>query len=76
MKGLVFFKDGHTEEIVEYFDWDEEFGVVYFDTASTKYSRWRRRDHRGYDYCEHTSMYESINVHSIERIELFKENKE
>lgn len=80
MKGLIFFKDGHTEDIVEYFDWDEENGIVYFDTTSTKYTRLRRRDHRGYDYYEHiynkcTSKYETFDVHDIERIELYKENK-
>lgn len=71
MKGLVFFKDGHTEEIVEYFDWDEENGVVYFDTASSRFIRLQR-----YIYMRLIDSKITIITHDISRIELYKENEE
>lgn len=67
MKGLVFFKDGHTEEIVDYQKVDKD---ILFETASAKYSRVSQIGF-GYIFSMITSNNHIIPINKISRIDLF-----
>ena len=69
MKGLVFFRDGHTEEIIDYRKVDHN---IYFETASTKYNRIRLPGgFGGYFFNKFTSDDRIIPILDILRIDLF-----
>lgn len=68
MKGLVFFKDGHTEEIVDY---TKEDNMVYFETASAKYTR-VSQEGLGYIFSKITPNNHIIPLTKIKRIDLFE----
>lgn len=67
MKGLIFFKDGHTEEIVDYQKVDND---IYFETASSKYVRISQNGF-GYIFNKITSNNHIIPIKNIQRIDLF-----
>lgn len=68
MKGLVFFKDGHTEEIVKYTRVEKD---ILFSTASSDYSRIRLPDDMGYVFNKITSNNHIIPNAKIKRIDIF-----
>ena len=67
MKGLVFFKDGHTEEIVDYQKVDTD---IYFETISSKYTRISQEGF-GYIFNKITTSNRVIPFTKIKRIDLF-----
>ena len=67
MKGLVFFKYNHTEEIVCYEKIDDD---IYFETASNKYVRISQLGF-GHVFNMITSHNHIIPVTTIKRIDLF-----
>ena len=67
MKGIVFFKDGHTEEIVDYKKVDKD---IYFETASTRYTRISQEGF-GYIFNQITPSNRIIPFAKIKRIDLF-----
>jgi hypothetical protein len=68
MKGLVHFKDGHTEEIVKH---ERVDGDIYFETASNSYSRVRLPDDMGYIFNKITSNNHIIPIAKIKWIDIF-----
>ena len=69
MKGLVFFKDGSTEEIVDYQKVDDD---IYFETSTSKYSRVKIGDNFGYIFNKITINNHIIPLTKIKRIDLFE----
>ena len=69
MEGLVFFKDGHVEEI---FDYTKEDGIVYFETVTGRYTRVRLPGgFGGYFFNRITSGNHIVPTTDIQRIDIF-----
>ena len=68
MKGLVFFKDGHTEEIVNYVKAGND---IHFETAKDIYTRMRLPGDMGYMFNKIAKNNHIIPINKIQRIDIF-----